>query len=267
MTSNGTSYFVVERQCLIKEYIDQVKRASVNDLIQHFKVSPSTIRNDLALLERNGMIRRTHGGAVSLNLARVGAESVVSERVTNNADKKASIAMAANREIEDGDTIALLAGTTLMALAQTLTNKNQLTIVVNDLNIAKWLDDNTEHNIFVLGGFVRKHYYYMDFVDEIAQTINVDKGFFSCTGFSVEKGATVSDYALANAQRKLLMRAERTILLCDSSKFGEVAFAKMFSTEDIDLIVTDGGISEQNLKILRTLEHTQFMVANQKWDG
>ena len=188
----------------------------------------------------------------------------MSERVSNNADKKASIAFAANSEIEDGDTVALLAGTTVMALAQTLTNKKDLKIVVNDLNIAKWLDDNTEHSVFVLGGFVRKHYYYMDFIDSLAEKINVDKAFFSCTGFNIEKGPTVSDFNLAASQRKLLMRAERTILLCDSTKFGEVAFANVVPVDDIDLIITDGDISKQNLKILRTMEHTQFKVANQK---
>lgn len=258
------SYFAPERQTLIREYIDQVKRVSVNDLIQKFEVSPSTIRNDLSTLEKNGQIRRTHGGAVSLNLLRVGSESKVSERMRDNAEKKARIAMAANPEIEDGDTIALLAGTTVMALAKTLTNKKKLTIVVNDLNIAKWLDDNTEHSVFVLGGFVRKHYYYMDFDDTLTERINVDKAFFSCTGFSIEKGPTVSDLALANAQRKLLMQAEKTVLLCDSSKFGEVSFANIVPVVDIDMIITDGEISKENIEILRTLERTQFKVANQK---
>ncbi|MDO5146206.1 MAG: DeoR/GlpR family DNA-binding transcription regulator [Eubacteriales bacterium] len=264
MASGNTNYFVSERQGLICEYINELKRVSVNDLIDQFNVSPSTIRNDLATLEKHGKIRRTHGGAVSINLSRVGAESSVSDRMSYNADKKASIAASANMEIEDGDTIALLAGTTVMSLAETLTNKKKLTIVVNDLSIAKWVDDNTEHNVFVLGGYVRKHYYYMDFSDAITNRINVDKAFFSCSGFSFETGPTISDFALAASQRQILNRAERKILLCDSTKFGEITFANILSVDEIDMIITDGEISIQNLNSLKAMERTQFKVANQK---
>ena len=151
-----------ERQRLIKEYIEEVKRVHVNDLVELFHVSASTMRNDLTTLERNGLIKRTHGWAIALSVARVGKESFVSMRMKDNIQEKESIALAANQEIESGDTLAILAGTTTMALAQTLVNKQDLTIVVNDLNIAKWLDDNTDHKVFILGGFVRKHYYYVD---------------------------------------------------------------------------------------------------------
>ncbi|MDD3404003.1 MAG: DeoR/GlpR family DNA-binding transcription regulator [Hespellia sp.] len=261
--ANGT-YYAEERQVLIKEFIDREKRVSVNDLIDYFKVSPSTIRNDLSYLKKNGLIQRTHGGAMSNDLPRVGSkESGAEIRTAEQADKKMMIAKEANKEINDGDTIALLTGTTVMALAQTLTNKKNLTIVVNDLNTAKWLEDNTEHNIFVMGGFVRKHQYYMNFVDSLADTINVDKVFFGCTAFSIEKGATVSDYALASSQRKLMKRAESVILLCDSSKFGEVSFANMASISDIDIIVTDNEISAKSLTTLRSLDHVQVFVGKE----
>lgn len=253
-----------ERQRLIKEYIEEVKRVHVNDLVELFHVSASTIRNDLTTLERNGLIKRTHGWAIALSVARVGKESFVSMRMKDNIQEKESIALAANQEIESGDTLAILAGTTTMALAQTLVNKQDLTIVVNDLNIAKWLDDNTDHKVFILGGFVRKHYYYVDFDEAAVDKINVDKVFFSCTGFSLAKGATVSDYDLATSQKKLLVRANKTILLCDSTKFGEVYFAKICSVEDINMIITDGNISRENLEILRSQDGIQFLVANQK---
>ena len=135
-----------ERQRLIKEYIEEVKRVHVNDLVELFHVSASTMRNDLTTLERNGLIKRTHGWAITLSVARVGKESFVSMRMKDNIQEKESIALAANQEIESGDTLAILAGTTTMALAQTLVNKQDLTIVVNDLNIAKWLDDNTDQD-------------------------------------------------------------------------------------------------------------------------
>lgn len=260
----NTGYSVEERQRLIREYIEDVKRVNVNDLVQRFEVSPSTMRNDLTTLERSGQIKRTHGWAIALSAARVGKESYASNRMLSNIPEKESIAIAANREIEDGDKIAILAGTTTMALAQTLTNKQNLTIVVNDLGIAKWLEDNTDHRVLIPGGYVRNHYSYILIEDDMIDKIHVDKVFFSCMGFSMESGATVSDYDLAVSQNKLLMRANRTILLCDSTKFGEVYFTRICSPEDINMIITDGEISRDKLETLRSQEYMQFLVANQK---
>lgn len=262
MPNGSSGLFVEERQEHIREYIERAKRVSVNELIQYCKVSPSTIRNDLAALEKKGQIHRTHGGAMSVNRAKVGAETFTSNRVLDNSDIKARIAAKAEELIEDGDTVALLAGTTTMSLAKMLANKNKLTIVVNDLAIASWLADNTLHNIYVLGGFVRHKFQFMNFDVAAVENINVDKAFFSCTAFDIERGAMVSDINLANSQRQLLHRADTVVMLCDNTKFGEVAFARILSTDEIDVIVTDDGISQQTKESLEKMEHLKLFVVS-----
>lgn len=261
MPHNGSALFVEERQENILEYIERAKRVGVNELVQHCKVSPSTIRNDLAALEKKGLLHRTHGGAMSLNCAKVGAESFTANRVWDNADKKERIAEKASALIEGGDTIALLAGTSTLALAKKLTNKARLTIVVNDLEIARWLDENTNHSLYVLGGFVRRKFHFMTFDISAVESLNVDKAFFSCTAFSVDRGAMISDYNLANCQRQLLKRADSVVMLCDSTKFGEVAFSRILSTDEIDVIVTDDKLSKTSSATLMKMERPQLILA------
>ena len=255
---------VEERQNAICAYVNDLKRVHTNELINHFDASASTIRNDLVALERSGLIRRTHGMVMALDLGKVGDETTVISRMEKNLSQKMSIASLANREIENGDVIMLLAGSTIMCLARTLANKRNLTIVVNDVNIAQWLLGNTDHKVFILGGFVRRDYFYVDYDDAITDRINVDKAFFSCTGFSIEKGATISDYNLAKSEKKLLACANKSYLLCDSSKLGEVYFAKICETENIDMLFTDGGISKDHIERLREEENIRFAIANEQ---
>ena len=259
--SNSTSgLFVEERQEHIREYVERFKRVSVSELIQYCKVSPSTIRNDLAALEKKGLIHRTHGGAMSVNRAKVSAESFASNRLCENIDVKTRIAEKANELIEDGDTVALLAGTTNLMLAKTLNNKKSLTVVTNDLAIASWLAENTMHNVYVLGGFVRHKFRFMSFDLSMVESLNVDKAFFSCNAYGIERGAMVSDLALASCQHQFLRRADSVIMLCNSTKFGEVAFARIMSTEEIDIIVTDSGVSPQSRQTLEKMEHPQLLI-------
>lgn len=84
--------------------------------------------------------------------------------------------------------------------------------------------------------------------------------FFSCTAFGVERGAMVSDINLANSERQLLQHSDTVIMICDSTKFGEVAFARITSTEEIDVIVTDNGISPQQQEALEGMERLQLIV-------
>lgn len=260
MSNNASGLFVEERQEHIRQYVERFKRVSVSELIQHCKVSPSTIRNDLAALEKKGLIHRTHGGAMSVNRAKVGAESFTSKRVFENIDAKTKIAEKANELIENGDTIALLAGTTNLMLAKTLNNKKSLTVVTNDLAISSWLAENTAHNVYVLGGFVRHKFLFMSFDLCMVESLNVDKAFFSCNAYGIERGAMISDLTLASCQHQLLRRADSVIMLCDSTKFGEVAFARILSTEEIDVIVTDSGVSPQNREILEEMGHPQLVI-------
>jgi DeoR/GlpR family transcriptional regulator of sugar metabolism len=261
MEEQNLTYYAIERQSRILDYINESKRVSVNDLVSHFHVSPSTIRNDLAILKKNGEIYRTHGGAMALSLPKVGLETNTDERMARNLSKKESIAKVASEQIDDGDTIALLAGTTIFSLAKCLVDKKNLTIVVNDLQVAYWLNEHTDHRLFIVGGFVRKGFHCMNFDPSMINFINVDKIFLSCTAFSVEKGAMVPDLNLAMMERCILERAEKVFLLCDSSKFGEVSFMKVIGVEDIDVLITDSDLSKLHRDSIEAIERLELMIA------
>lgn len=253
------TYYAVERQNRMLEYINEAKRASVNDLVEYFRVSPSTIRNDLAVLKKNGQIQRTHGGAMALSISKVGIVTSTSDRLSDNPSEKGDIAMLASQLIDDGDTIALLAGTTIFSLAKCLVEKRNLTIVLNDLQIAYWLSEHTDHRLYIVGGFVRHKLHCMNFDVSAVDFINVDKAFFSCTAFSAEKGAMVPDLNLATTERSILDRATSVILLCDSSKFGEVSFIKVLGVENIDTVITDNNISKYHRDALESIEHLELL--------
>ena len=255
------TYYAVERQSRILDYINESKRVSVNDLAEYFHVSPSTIRNDLAVLKKDGQIRRTHGGAMALSISKVGLEESMDDRLTNNMAEKEKIAKLASDQIDDGDTIALLAGTTIFSLAKYLVDKKNLTIVLNDLQIAWWLNEHTTHRLFIVGGFVRNKFHCMNFDASAVDFINIDKAFFSCTAFSVEKGAMVPDLNLATTERGILNRAATVILLCDSSKFGEVSFIKVVGVNDIDMVITDSNLPKFHRDTMEAIEQLDFIVA------
>lgn len=256
------TYYAIERQSRILDYINESKRVSVNDLAEYFQVSHSTIRNDLAVLKKNGQIQRTHGGAMALSITKVGLETNTVVRMSNNTSEKESIAKVASEQIDDGDTIALLAGTTIFSLAKYLVNKKNLTIVLNDLQIAYWLNEHTDHRLFIIGGFVRHKFHCMNFDTSAVDFINIDKAFFSCTAFSAEKGAMVPDLNLATTERSVLKRAGRSVLLCDSSKLGEVSFIKVVGVEDIDIVITDSEISKFHKDSLEAVEQLELIIAD-----
>ncbi|MDD6347750.1 MAG: DeoR/GlpR family DNA-binding transcription regulator [Lachnospiraceae bacterium] len=255
------SMTVEERQNAICAYVNDLKRVHTNDLINHFDASASTIRNDLVALERSGLIRRTHGMVLAVNVAKVADELTVANRMEKNMPEKMAIATLANREIDDGDVILLMTGSTITCLAKTLINKHNLTVVVNDVKIAEWLLENTNHKVFIIGGFVRRDYYCVDYDESITKHINVDKVFFSSSGFSVEKGVTTSDFNLAASERKLMECTNKNYFLCDSSKFGQVKFAKICDVSEIDMMITDAGIPEEYVDKLREVESLRFAVA------
>ena len=260
--SKGNS-FAKERQDNIVAYINKTQYVSVADLARHFDVSISTIRNDLGFLADQGLIHRSHGGASALGSSSFSAETTAYERSSSNIEKKEAIARASLDLINDGDTIAVLAGTTLYLLAKKLTEKKDLTIVVNDIQIAAWLNDNTTHRIYVLGGFIKNRFHYMNFDPSYVQSISVDKAFFSTTGFDIDGGAMVPDINLASNQRSVLNKANQIILLCDSTKFHRMAFAQVVRTEDIDCIITDDQISYDDEERLKSYHGLRLIIAEE----
>ena len=145
--------FAEERKGQILELLRQKSKLLVPELCDYFDVSPATIRNDLRDLENERKLKRTHGGAISLEKTSFELDSRHKE--IRNMEQKRQIAACAAKLIEDGDTIILDTGTTTLELAKCLSGKRDLTIVLNDIEIASLLEESTQANLILIGGTLR----------------------------------------------------------------------------------------------------------------
>jgi DeoR family fructose operon transcriptional repressor len=238
----GAGLFVEERQAKILEYIEEHRKATVTQLCQHFGVSSATIRNDLRDLENRRLIIRTHGGAMVRS--KTGQELDSSQKVVQNLEAKKRIALAALRQIEDGDTIILDTGTTTIELARLLEAKRNLTIVTNDLEIARLLEGNDALQVVVMGGILRRGFHctvsYGTSDKDALEGLSVDKAFMGVNSFTLKRGASTPDIRHAETKKGMIAIATNVILLCDSGKFGRTSFVQFAKPEEIDVIITDG---------------------------
>lgn len=240
--------FAEERK---KEIIDLLKENAkllVPDLCAHFQVSPATIRNDLRELENKGLLKRTHGGAISNFKARYEPNSYQKE--VEFLEAKKAIARYAVQFVEDGDTIAIDTGTTTLEFVKLLSSKKQLTVVTNDMEIARYLETLSDANIIITGGLIRKDFHCS--VGPIAihslGELFVDKAFIGTNGITLEEGLTTPDITQAEVKKAMINIASEVIVLCDSSKFGNKAFAKVAPISKVNRVITDKGIATRMLK-------------------
>lgn len=231
--------FTEERRQRIVELIRERKKLTVGELCTLLEVSPATVRGDLRDLDREGLLVRTHGGALERRQARY--EQISSQRSTENLGAKQAIAAEAERLIDDGDTILLDTGTTTVELARRLLARRELTVVTNDLEIARVLEEAPGVQLVLLGGTLRKGFHCTVGPAglRMAQELRVDKAFMATNSLSPAAGATTPDLQHAETKKAMIAIARKVILLCDSSKIGGQSFARFAELDEIDTLVTE----------------------------
>lgn len=247
--------FAEERRAAIVNLVNKNKKVLVPELVDVFKVSPATIRGDLRDLEAASLIKRTHGGAIPVNSVKVGFEPVKRSKQVDRLAEKKSIAKHAADLVEDGDIIILDTGTTLHEMARLLDGKENVTVIVNDLEIALLLEAFDDIHVVVIGGVLRKKFSCTvgPFATSLLSGLNVDKAFLGTNAFSAQKGATTPDINQAEVKKMMVKVASQVILLCDSSKLGKNSFVPFALPEDIHTLITDGGIPPATVRELSDL--------------
>lgn len=238
-----TVLFAEERKKRLVEYINEHHRVTGAQLCEAFDVSSATIRNDLKELDEQGLIVRTHGGAIKKN--RSGFEVPMETRTSYEMEAKSIVAKLALAHIEHGDTILLDAGTTTCELAKLILEQHkQVTVVTNDLTVAGILEKLDSCEVLVIGGLLRKGFHCTldNGSSQLLQTISVDKAFMGTNSFSL-KGASTPDIAQASIKRNMIRIANKVILLCDHTKLEHDSFMTFATPAEIDAIITDS-ISE-----------------------
>ena len=241
-----------ERRAILHSKLREDGYIQVSELADEFDISSATIRRDLVMLEKEGVCIRKRGGAVRT------AQSVSTEipyeiKRRRSTEEKNRIAQAAMNFVENGDTILLDAGSTIYALALLLHNRERLTVVTHDLNIAVKLATNPNIKLICTGGIARENVFTLEGtqVTDFIRQLKVDKTFLGAD--AIHSDGVISNVNIEEVPIKQAMieAADKVILLTDSTKFCITGFAKVCDISDIDHVITDSEISPDFLKLLR----------------
>lgn len=241
--------YAEERHEAIATLVRQRGRVSVTDLAQTFEVTSETVRRDLDSLERAGLLRRVHGGAVPV-AALTRRERTLRERDGVRVEQKDRIAQAAIGLLpEAGGSVILDAGTTTARAAMRFPVDSRLTVLTNSLTCASTLISLGGIQLEMLGGRVRETTQACvgDRTVREIDTLRADVVFLGANGFSPDGGLTTPDAEEAAVKRALVTAAHRVVLLADSSKFGRDYLVRFAHLTDIDVLVTDDEIDREQL--------------------
>lgn len=227
----------LERQNRILELLAEHQAMTVDELCRRLYSSGATIRRDLQVLEKGGMLARTHGGAVRLDSA--GGESPANLRENEHMDLKALIADRAADLIPEGSTVFLDASTTACHLAQRLKHYQNLRVITNGLKTASILASSEGVQVYGTGGRLREnaHSFVGSHTLAFINQYHADFAVFSCRGIHPEGGITESSEEEADVKRRYLSNAAQSILLCDESKLGRQFFCRVAPVNSIWRII------------------------------
>jgi DeoR family transcriptional regulator of aga operon len=240
-----------ERRRAILDMLQNDGRVLVADLAKHFRTSLITIRKDLEALHHNGELERTHGGALPMKTGVLKDQSLV-EKERLHRQEKNRIASAAAQMIRQGQVIILDSGTTTTAIARACRHFKSLTVITNATNIAAELAD-TALEVILTGGVLRKNSFSLvgPLAEESLQKLSADLLFLGVDGFDVGYGLTTPNLLEARVNRAMAEAARRTVLVCDSSKFGRRSLSLILPTAKVHEIITDKNVPVKDLRRLR----------------
>ncbi|MDM5333498.1 DeoR/GlpR family DNA-binding transcription regulator [Ureibacillus composti] len=232
--------FAEERRKRILELLQERKRVTIQQLAEAIRVSDATLRNDLTTLEKQKLLKRTHGGAI------LGDDFEndynFSVRELKNKNEKTIIAQKALQLISDNQCIMLDASSTAMELAKLLVNvKKRLTIVTNGMNTALELNGNPDFTIILIGGIIQKSSMALEgsLGVNLLDKINIDTFFVSANGFTTLQGLQDFSVYEVELKKQMIKQSSKVVALLDHSKFNKTSIATFASIQDIDFIITN----------------------------
>jgi len=245
--------YAEERQQHILDRARDAGRVEVNTLAEVLDVTPETVRRDLTILERHGVLRRVHGGAIPIE--RLGFEPGLEARAERLVDEKERIAKAALPHLPDEGTVLIDAGTTTLRLAEQLPHDRDLTVVTNSLPIATLVAQRPNLSLYLLGGRVRGRTLAAvgSWVTDSLRNVFVDVAFIGTNGLSVERGLTTPDQSEATAKRAMITAARRSVVLTDHTKIGVDHFSRFADLSDIAALITDDGLDPETAAEIEAL--------------
>jgi len=247
----------VERRSQIAQRVHEQGKVLISDLVERYNLSATSIRRDLNLLENEKRLKRIYGGAVSIpgNFR----NDTFAEKEKLQISAKDRIGKLAAKMIDHGDIILLASGTTTLQIVRNIPTElrmnNLVTLVTSSVPVANEVLTWPSPNLTILGGL-----YLPDYQATIGpQTINLlnditaDIAFLGADGLTVEGGATTANVLIAEADRKMVDRARKTVLVADSSKIGQAGFIPIRPISAFDMLITDINAPPDFIDLVRQL--------------
>lgn len=234
---------ILERHRHILNKLQEAGFVRVADLSQELNVSAVTIRKDLKELEARNLLHRSHGSA-SLRAFYVN-DRPVGEKENLYASEKLRIAHAAVQRLRPDDAIIIGSGTTALALARLIPVESRLRVLTSALHVSTALLHHEQVEVVQLGGIVRRSSASTvgPYTEQMIRDFACTKLFLGVDGITLDYGLTTANLMEAHLNRLMIRAAQQTIVMADASKFGCKGFGKICTVEEVDVILTDEGIS------------------------
>ncbi|TDO16712.1 MULTISPECIES: DeoR/GlpR family transcriptional regulator [Halomonas] len=239
-----------QRQDAIIELVRRQGYASIEQLTEHFKVTPQTIRRDLNTLSNEGRIRRVHGGA---GLESSTVNTAYSTRKTLNLEAKQRIAALLARHIPDHSSLFINIGTSNEVIAEGLLDHQGLEVITNNLNVAAILQHKKDFNVIIAGGQVRSRdggiigEATIDFINQF----KVDFGIIGISGIDEDGSLLEFDYQEVRVAQAIISNSRKVFLATDHSKFQRNPVVRQGNLAQLDALFTDRDPPETILRLLK----------------
>jgi len=248
----GSEMLIEERRQYIVGLAQKHGRVLVEELSDSLGISRITIRKDLDHLQSQGLLQRTHGGALLPSNGAISDPSL-REKEGRHSQEKLRIATAAANLVQEGQCILLDSGTTTTAVAKALRRFSHLTIITNAVNVASELRD-TDFEVLLTGGSLRKNSFSLvgPLAEDMLHEMYADILFLGVDGFDLEVGLTTPNVMESRVNRAMVKASSLVVAVCDSTKFNRRSLSKIVDATAIHHIITDSGLPSATADALRS---------------
>ncbi len=258
---------IAERQSRLKDLLAQRGMSDLDSLAEALRVSQSTVRRDLDLLEEQGLVKRTHGGVIWIADRTTSPRPYAfDQRMAYNVEAKRRIGRAAKSLVSAGETILIDGGTTTFYFAEQLVGM-PLQIVTNSLPMADLFLNDENVELVLAGGLLYPRYGVLlgPMTEQWISTIHTKTLFFSVAGIH-DSALYNQNLLLVQVEKRMMEQAQRVVLLADSEKFGQQALSKLCALDEVDVVVVDGELSNEQRGMIKKAG-CELIVADENGNG
>ena len=244
--------FVEERRGKLLEYVNTNSRADIGELALALDTTEATIRRDLAILEKENLVQRVHGGVLRREKPSVWQSTTLQERMAMHTEEKQRIADFVTQMVHDGESLMIDGGSTTIMIAQKLSAKKNLLAVTNAPAIGEMIIGTNDNSVILTGGELMKGTSVTigSAAEHSLRQYRTDKTIIGVSGILVDTGFFSASPQEAEIKRLMAMNSSETIVAADSSKIDTRAFCFVCDFASVDKVVTDRNISKAALKTM-----------------